>query len=135
MAQQQHTEHETHQHAHDQQAREDKTKRSAKQIMSPSEHEDHPGQTLATQNHDVIKQWAEERKATPATVRSEKSGAMRTLRVNFPGYGGENLEEIWWDEWFKPFDERHLTFVYQEHLKSGKPSNFFILDNPDREDG
>ncbi len=45
----------------------DSTKR-AKWIDSTSEHEGHHGETLATRNHDVIKQWAADRKATPATV-------------------------------------------------------------------
>lgn len=103
-------------------------------IDSPDEHEDHHGETLATRNHEVIKRWAEERKAVPATVPgTEHGGRPGVLRFNFPGYGGDNLQEISWDDWFKPFEERNLVFVYQEHLKNGNPSNFFHLDNPERE--
>jgi hypothetical protein len=110
------------------------TKR-AKWIDNTNDHEDHPGQTLATRNHDVIKQWAEERKAVPATVPgTEHDGRPGVLRFNFPGYGGKDLEEISWDDWFKPFDERNLVFLFQEHLKNGNQSNFFRMDNPDRED-
>lgn len=112
-----------------------KSTQRAKWVHSPNEHEDHPGQTLATRNHDVIKHWAEERKATPATIKSNKPEDARVLRFNFPGYGGENLQEISWDEWFKPFDERDLVFLFQEHQKAGNQSNFFHLDNPNREDG
>ncbi|MCY0988710.1 hypothetical protein OV203_16365 [Nannocystis sp. ILAH1] len=107
----------------------------AKWIHSIDEHEDRPGQTLATRNHDVICRWAEERRANPATMSStEHGGRAGVLRFDFPGFGGENLEEIEWDEWFKPFDERRLVFLYQEHKASGEPSNFFRLDNLNRED-
>jgi len=39
-----------------------------------------------------------------------------------------------WEEWFATFDERRLNFIYQQTLSSGKRSNFFQLENPDRED-
>lgn len=106
----------------------------ARWIHSPDEHEDHPGQTLATRSHEVIKHWAGERKAKPATVPGTEHGKRPgVLRFNFPGYGGEDLQEIGWDEWFKPFDERDLVFIFQEHTSDGAQSNFFHLDNPDRE--
>lgn len=112
----------------------DSTKR-AKWVSSPNEHEDHPGQTLATRNHDVIQRWAEERKAVPATVPgTEHGGEPGVLRFNFPGYGGQDLKEISWGQWFKPFDERHLVFLFQEEQKAGNQSNFFKLDNPTRQD-
>jgi uncharacterized protein involved in type VI secretion and phage assembly len=76
----------------------------ARQIKSLNEHEEQPGETLVTTNHDVIKRWAEERQARPATV---------------PG---------------KTFDARKLRFIYQEHTRDGKQSNFFRLENPERED-
>ena len=108
----------------------------AKRIESLDEHEEHPGQTLATKNHEVIKRWAEERGAKPATVPgTEHDGHVGVLRFDFPGYGGQELKHVSWDEWFKTFDARNLTFIYQEHTKDGKESNFFQLDNPDREDG
>ena len=56
------------------------------------------------------------------------------LRIDFPGFGGDRLEPISWEEWFQPFDERDLVFVYQERMKAGNQSNFFRLDNPNRED-
>jgi hypothetical protein len=105
-------------------------------IDKVSEHESHPGESLATKNHDVIRHWAEERKATPATVPgTEKGGRPGVLNFDFPGYGGQDLQHISWDEWFKSFDQRDLTFRFQEHLRNGHQSNFFHLDNPKREDG
>lgn len=111
------------------------TKR-AKWIDSPDDHEDRAGQTLATRSHEVIQQWATERGGQPATVPGTEHGDHAgVLRINFPGYGGDNLQEISWDEWFKPFDDRNLVFLYQEHKANGDQSNFCRLDNPDREDG
>jgi hypothetical protein len=101
----------------------------SKWIDSPEEHEDRNGQSLATQNHDVIRRWAEERQAVPSTVEStEGGGSAGVLRLNFPGYGGQRLQEISWDEWFGTFDERALVFLYQEHKTDGSVSNFFRLN-------
>jgi len=57
------------------------------------------------------------------------------LRLDFPGYGGDDLKHVSWDEWFETFDDRGLRFVYQEHKKDGSESNFFRLTNPDRDNG
>ena len=109
------------------------TKR-AKWIDSTSEHEDHPGQTLATRDHDVIKAWAEKRGGEPSTVPGTEHGDhLGVLRFNFPGYGGQDLQAVPWDEWFKTFDDRKLVFVYQERKSDGHESNFFHFDSPVRE--
>ena len=104
-------------------------------IEDPDEHERHNGQTLATRNHEVIKSWAEKRRATPSTVPGTGHGGRPgVLTFDFPGYGGQNLQHIGWDDWLGVFDDRHLTFLYQEHKKDGHESNFFRLDKPNRED-
>lgn len=101
-------------------------------ITRPEEHEDHPGETLVTRDHDVIRRWAEARGAKPATVPgSEHDGHLGVLTFDFPGYGGENLEHVSWDEWFKAFDARDLEFVFQEHKSDGSESNFFRLRRRD----
>ncbi|MEU4575750.1 hypothetical protein ACBI99_23635 [Nonomuraea sp. ATR24] len=105
------------------------------EIGSTGEHEERPGRSLITTDHDVIRKWADERGARPATVPgTEHDGRAGVLRFDFPGYGGDDLEEISWDDWFRTFDERGLNFIYQEHKKDGKQSNFFRLENPGRED-
>jgi hypothetical protein len=81
-----------------------------------------------TRDHEVIRSWGEARGAVPATVDSGEGKARpRVLRFDFPGYGGQRLREIAWDDWFSVFDDRDLDFVYQEHTRDGRPSNFFRL--------
>ncbi len=109
------------------------TKR-AKWINQVGEKADHSGQTLATRNPAVIKHWAEERKATPASVPGTEHGDhLGVLRLNFPGYGGKDLEPVNWDQWFKTFEDRKLVFLFQQEMKDGQQSNFFHMDSPFRE--
>lgn len=84
------------------------------------------GERYMTQDHETIREWAEERGGRPATVAvthtDEDPGL---IRLDFPGYSGEDsLEEIEWDEWFEKFDESDLVLLYQETLASGEQSNF-----------
>jgi hypothetical protein len=50
------------------------------------------------------------------------------LRVDFPGYRKtDSLQEISWEDFFKKFDEKQLSFLYQETMKDGSESRFFKL--------
>lgn len=82
-----------------------------------------------TTDHNVIKQWVESRGGFPATVRSTKdNGEPGLLRIDFPGYSGENtLERIGWDEFFDKFEENDLALLYQEETQSGDESRFCKL--------
>jgi hypothetical protein len=112
------------------------TRSRAQWVDSPREHEERKGRTLATRNHEVIQAWAGKRRAAPATVPgTEHDARPGVLRFDFPGYGGRRLRHISWDDWFKTFDARNLTFLFQEHKRDGSESNFFRLQNPGREDG
>ncbi len=51
------------------------------------------------------------------------------LRLDFPGYSGDKLQEISWDEFFEKFDERDLALLYQEETAGGQTSNFNKLVN------
>jgi hypothetical protein len=64
------------------------------QVMtSPDEHEERPGRSLVTRNHEVIRRWAQERGSVPATVPgTERGDHLGVLRFNFPGYGGDDLK-------------------------------------------
>ncbi len=80
-----------------------------------------------TRSHDIIRQWAEKRDGSPATVKaSKKNGdSAGILRIDFPGYSGEeSLQHIEWDEFFEKFDEEKLLFLYQEKTKEGNTSRF-----------
>lgn len=111
-----------------------KSAQRAKWIYSPDEHEDYPGQTLATRNPAVILRWAQERGGRPATTPGGDPNNPRVLRINFPDYD-ESLTPVSWDAWFRVFDERKIVFLFQEHTKDGRQSNFFQFDSPFREDG
>ena len=100
----------------------------SKWIESPEEHEDRNGQSLATRNHDVIRQWAETRRAAPATVGETREGNdAGALRLNFPGFSENRLAKVDWDTWFETFDDRKLVFLFQERKRDGSTSNFFKL--------
>lgn len=90
----------------------------------------------ATINHDLIRQWVEERGGKPASVKeSGKGDDPGILRIDFPGFSGEStLEEISWDEWFKAFDANHLAFLYQEETVDHQPSRFNKLVSRDSAD-
>src|SRR5215207_4387033 len=111
-----------------------KSLKYSQEIRSPDEDPERPGRSLATTHHEVIKQWAEARGGTPATVEGTEHGDhLGVLRFDF---GGENekLRHVSWEEWFETFDARNLNFIYQEERSDGTQSNFFRLESPNRED-
>jgi hypothetical protein len=103
----------------------------AQEITSTADKPERAGRSLVTTDHEVIRRWAEARKAVPATVAgTEHDGHLGVLRFDFPGYSGDRLTEVSWDEWLGTFDERRLNFIYQETRSGGEQSNFFHLENP-----
>ena len=79
-----------------------------------------------THDHDTIRRWAEERDGRPARVKATGDGRdPGLLRIDFPGYAGEDaLERISWDDFFRKFEENRLDFVYQEETSDGEVSRF-----------
>jgi hypothetical protein len=78
-----------------------------------------------TTDHDEIRNWVEERGGKPSTVKSTSDNGVGLLRIDFPGYSGEeSLEHISWDDFFTKFDESNLAFLYQDETASGKQSRF-----------
>ncbi|MGH9565422.1 MAG: hypothetical protein ACRD4I_05535, partial [Candidatus Angelobacter sp.] len=75
---------------------------------------------------DEIREWAEDRGATPACVRGTGgSEDVGMIRLDFPGYSGEqSLEPIEWDEWFDKFEASGLALLVQEKTARGERSNF-----------
>lgn len=79
-----------------------------------------------TTNHDEIRSWVEERGGFPAAVkRTESKDDLGVLRIDFPGYSGEDsLARVDWDDWFDAFEDNELAFLYQEETASGEESRF-----------
>ena len=86
-----------------------------------------------TTDHDEIKQWAEARDAKPAHVEgTARDGEdVGLIRLDFPGYTGDKLETIEWDQWFDKFDKEKLALLYQEETSDGDKSNFNKLVSRD----
>ncbi|GGH97355.1 Rho termination factor N-terminal domain-containing protein [Arthrobacter liuii] len=111
-----------------------KSLKYSQEITSTEEEPEREGRSLATTHHEVIRQWAEERDGVPATVDGTEHGDhLGVLRIDFRDKDA-NLREVNWREWFKTFDQRRLNFIYQEQRSDGTQSNFFRLENPERED-
>ncbi|YCK79779.1 Rho termination factor N-terminal domain-containing protein (plasmid) [Arthrobacter sp. D3-18] len=106
----------------------------SQEVTSPEDEPEREGRSLVTTHHVVIKQWAEERGGVPATVEGTEHGDhLGVLRIDFQDKDS-NLRRVSWEEWFNTFDARRLNFIYQEQRSDGSQSNFFRLENPDRED-
>lgn len=87
-------------------------------------------ETQRTTDHDTIRKWTEARDGKPAVI-SQDAKKTEMLRLDFPGYAEENLEEVDWDEWFEIFEENNLALIYQEETEEGESSNFNKLVNRD----
>jgi hypothetical protein len=78
-----------------------------------------------TIEHDEIRSWVEEHGGHPAVVKGVRGRGPGILRIDFPGFSGEDsLQEIAWDDFFARFDEAELAFLYQDKTAAGRPSRF-----------
>jgi hypothetical protein len=93
-------------------------------------------ESKTTTDHEEIRNWVEERGGKPSRVKgSAKSGKGGLLRIDYPGFTGEDtLENISWEEFFATFDESNLAFLYQDQTKDGKESRFSKLIDRDSSD-
>ena len=104
-------------------AKASKAKQSTK-----SDHESH-----VTTDHEEITRWVEERNGQPAIVKGTDNGKSALLRIDYPGFTGEEtLEPVSWEEFFRIFDENKLGFLYQEHTADGGLSRFSKLVDLDQ---
>jgi hypothetical protein len=73
-----------------------------------------------TTDHETIRRWVEERDGHPARVKGTGgNGDPGLLRIDFPGYGGEDtLEPISWEEFFAGFEKNNLAFLYSDDRNS-----------------
>jgi hypothetical protein len=92
-----------------------------------------PGAVVATDDDDVIREWATRHRAEPATGEATPSGpATRDvqdggagIRFNFPA--AAPFRPITWEEWFDNFRRHDLMFVYERDAPEGPPSNRYRL--------
>ena len=85
------------------------------------------GSSRISSDHAVIRKWAEERGAKPASVKGTGGNEIGVIRLMFPGFGAgrsQSLKEISWEDFFKRFDENNLAFIYQDETRQGVKSNF-----------
>jgi hypothetical protein len=94
---------------------------------------DGSAEAQVTTNHEEIRQWVEQREGHPARVKgTENKKSAGVLRIDYPGYSGEDtLEAISWEEFFEAFEDNQLAFLYQEETKDGSESRFSKLINRD----
>lgn len=88
---------------------------------------------LATNDHELIRQWAARHNAEPATGEATTSGPATVdvrdggtgIRFNFPA--AARFRPISWDEWFQNFERYDLMFVYDRHVEGQTPSARYRL--------
>ena len=88
---------------------------------------------LATNDHELIRQWAARHSAEPATGEATTSGPATVdvrdggtgIRFNFPA--AARFRPISWDEWFQNFERYDLMFVYDRHVSGQTPSARYRL--------
>lgn len=79
-----------------------------------------------TTDHATIKKWASDRDGVPAKVKGiGNSDDEGILRIHFPAHSdSDDLQEIDWEDFFQEFDEKGLSFLYQDEKESGEQSTF-----------
>lgn len=131
------TTHATHQKATSSQHKAPSSQPSAKHAQPAGKETQHTSKhtSKVTTDHETIRKWAEAREGKPSAVkRTGSQSDVGIIRIDFPGYSGENsLEEIGWDEFFEKFEDSKLALVYQEETAEGVRSNFNKLVKRERE--
>ena len=83
------------------------------------------GAIMATDDHELIRDWARRHSAEPATGEATPSGPATVavndggagIRFNFPS--AARFRPITWEEWFQNFHHHGLLFVYEREDQSG----------------
>ena len=79
-----------------------------------------------TTNHETIKSWAEARNGVPTFVKGTENGNEGVLRIHFPAASknDEDFDRVMWEQFFDVFEEKNLSFLYQEEKENGEKSTF-----------
>jgi hypothetical protein len=105
----------------------------ARRVDAHSAAEQPPGAVLATDDRELIREWAAHHGAEPATGQATPSGPATAdvrdegtgLRFNFPA--AARFRPITWDEWFQNFKDCELMFVYENDVPGQTPSTRYRL--------
>ena len=98
-----------------------------------SEGEQPAGSVVATEDQQLIRQWALRHSAEPATGEATPSGPATVnvqdgdagIRFNFPAAGP--FRPISWEEWFQNFRQHDLLFVYERDTPGKTPSGRYRM--------
>jgi hypothetical protein len=74
-----------------------------------------------TIDHDLIRTWAERRRARPATNEGDERPWPLLFDFGSPDAG---LREIGWNEFFAEFERADLAFVYRCESEGGELDDF-----------
>lgn len=91
------------------------------------------GAIVATDDPELIREWARHHSAEPATGEATASGPATVnvqdggvgVRFNFPAAG--RFRPISWEEWFQNFRQHDLLFVYERDRAGATPSATYRL--------
>ena len=92
-----------------------------------------PGSIVATDDHDLIREWARLHSAEPATGEATASGPATVhvqdggagIRFNFPA--AARFRPISWEEWFHNLHEHDLLFAYERQVPGTPPDPRYEL--------
>ena len=91
------------------------------------------GGVVATDDAELIRAWAQQHDAEPATGEATDSGPATVdvhdggagIRFNFPA--ASRFRPISWDEWLRNFRQYDLLFVYERDASGNSPSGRYRL--------
>ncbi len=95
-----------------------------------------PMSEQATQDHDTIRNWVEQRRGCAAVVSGPHPDApegylapVGELRFGFLGYASnDQLEPLMWDEFFRRFDADNATLYYVDRERDNTPSYRYRIE-------
>ncbi|TDC52994.1 hypothetical protein E1212_07590 [Jiangella ureilytica] len=114
------------------------TQPTHKAVSGPDEHEDQPGQTLVTRNHETIRAWAADRDGVPTMSEQLDGGGSRPvdLALELPDTEpAAGYERVSWERWLQAFDRYDMRFEFREHEADGSMSTSWSLDTSGRAEG
>jgi hypothetical protein len=97
-------------------------------------------QVVFTRDHAVIRRWAEQHQAEPATGEATSSGPATVnvkdggagIRFNFPGVSA--FRPISWEEWLANFERHECAFVYDNEATTPLSNRYRIVKAADWND-